>query len=83
MYKLKVGISKEASASSIEMGDKLEFMGTDAARFVDAMVGACGAFLINSVFLIKLGSNQLTVRARRKEKAGNVSQEGKENGPEK
>lgn len=64
MYKLKVGISKEASASSIEMGDKLEFMGTDAARFVDAMVGACGAFLINSVFLIKLGSNQLTVRAR-------------------
>ena len=46
------------------MGDKLEFMGTDAARFVDAMVGACGAFLINSVFLIKLGSNQLTVRAR-------------------
>lgn len=64
MYKLKVGISKEASASSIEMGDKLEFMGTDAARFVDAIVGACGAFLINSVFLIKLGSNQLTVRAR-------------------
>ena len=41
------------------MGDKLEFMGADAARFVDAMVGACGAFLINSVFL-KLGSNQLT-----------------------
>lgn len=64
MYKLKLGISKEASASSIEMGDKLEFMGADAARFVDAMVGACGAFLINSVFLIKLGSNQLTVRAR-------------------
>ena len=64
MYKLQVGISKEASASSIKMGDKLEFMGTDAARFVDAMVGACGAFLINSVFLIKLGSNQLTVRAR-------------------
>lgn len=59
LYKLKVGISKEASASSIEMGDKLEFMGADAARFVDAMVGACGAFLINSVFL-KLGSNQLT-----------------------
>lgn len=49
----------------MEMGGKLEFMGTDAARVVDAMVGACGAsLLIDSVFLIKLGSNQLTVRAR-------------------
>lgn len=47
------------------MGDKLELMGADAARFIDAMVGARGAsLLIDSVFLIKLGINQLTVRAR-------------------
>lgn len=49
----------------METGGKLEFMGTDAARVIDTMVGACGAsLLIDSVFLIKLGSNQLTVRAR-------------------
>lgn len=46
------------------MGDKLEFMSTGAGSCVHAVGGPCGASLrIDSIFLIKWGSNQLRVRA--------------------
>lgn len=56
-----VGLGWSTDGSSTATEVRLEYLGTDASRWVDVFVGACGnSFLVASIFLGEIGSSAIS-----------------------